>query len=189
VAGLIVGVTLWLVFGHVGGLVFGLILLGSGGLVVGLTNALAIRLDEGYPSEAENWALAPVPHAATPNASWRADRTLNLLRLSAAGLVIGAGAGLPLGLGGGLPLGLAIGLSLGFAAGILVGLSFGGHRAWLAYLIASTRLAWAGLLPRRLMPFLDDCHRLGLLRAVGPIYQFRHAALQDHLAATYRQTS
>jgi hypothetical protein len=35
------------------------------------------------------------------------------------------------------------------------------------------------------MPFLDDAHRLGLLHAVGPRYQFRHAQLQDHLAATY----
>ncbi|GAA4102424.1 hypothetical protein GCM10022214_80410 [Actinomadura miaoliensis] len=61
-----------------------------------------------------------------------------------------------------------------------------GHRAWLAYLVATWRLARAGLLPRRLMPFMDDCHRLGLLRAVGPIYQFRHAELQDHLATTYR---
>jgi hypothetical protein len=32
------------------------------------------------------------------------------------------------------------------------------------------------------MPFLDHAHRLGLLRAVGPVYQFRHAALHDHLA-------
>jgi hypothetical protein len=32
------------------------------------------------------------------------------------------------------------------------------------------------------MSFLDDAHRLGLLRAVGPVYQFRHAALHDHLA-------
>jgi hypothetical protein len=30
------------------------------------------------------------------------------------------------------------------------------------------------------MPCLDDCHRLGLLRAVGPIYQFRHAELHDY---------
>jgi hypothetical protein len=36
------------------------------------------------------------------------------------------------------------------------------------------------------MPFLDDAHRLGLLHAVGPVYQFRHAELHDHLAATYR---
>ena len=32
------------------------------------------------------------------------------------------------------------------------------------------------------MPFLDDAHRLGLLRAVGPLYQFRHVELQAYLA-------
>ena len=36
--------------------------------------------------------------------------------------------------------------------------------------------------PWRVMPMLEDCLRLGLLRTVGPVYQFRHAALQDHLA-------
>jgi hypothetical protein len=51
-----------------------------------------------------------------------------------------------------------------------------------AYLI-TTVVLWAGhRLPLRLMRFLDDAHRLGLLRAVGPTYQFRHAELQDHLA-------
>ncbi|MFD0689719.1 NACHT domain-containing protein [Actinomadura fibrosa] len=38
-------------------------------------------------------------------------------------------------------------------------------------------------LPWRLMRFLQDAHRDGLVRQVGPIYQFRHAALQDLLAA------
>jgi hypothetical protein len=56
----------------------------------------------------------------------------------------------------------------------------------MAYVIATSRLALAGRLPRHLMPFLDDAHRLGLLRAVGPIYQFRHTDLHDHLATTYR---
>ncbi len=36
------------------------------------------------------------------------------------------------------------------------------------------------------MPFLDECHRLGLLRAVGPVYQFRHAEFHDYLAAIYQ---
>ncbi|MER6005263.1 hypothetical protein ABT120_42425 [Nonomuraea angiospora] len=58
----------------------------------------------------------------------------------------------------------------------------GHHHAWMAYQIATARLALAGILPRALMSFLDDAHRLGLLRTVGPIYQFRHAELQDHLA-------
>jgi hypothetical protein len=55
----------------------------------------------------------------------------------------------------------------------------------MAYLIITCRLARAGRLPRTLMPFLDDAHRLGLLRAVGRAYQFRYAELHDHLAATY----
>jgi hypothetical protein len=32
-----------------------------------------------------------------------------------------------------------------------------------------------------MMDFLDDAHRLGLLRTAGAVYQFRHAELQDHL--------
>ncbi|MDF5754668.1 hypothetical protein [Spongiactinospora sp. TRM90649] len=41
-------------------------------------------------------------------------------------------------------------------------------------------------LPWRLMRFLDDAHRVGLLRAVGPVYQFRHAELRDHLGGGTR---
>ncbi|BEL05346.1 hypothetical protein Q0Z83_035370 [Actinoplanes sichuanensis] len=40
----------------------------------------------------------------------------------------------------------------------------------------------SGRLPADLMGFLDDAHRLGLLRTVGSVYQFRHAELQDHFA-------
>lgn len=35
----------------------------------------------------------------------------------------------------------------------------------------------------RLLAFLDDAYRLGLLRIAGPAYQFHHAKFQDHLAA------
>lgn len=52
----------------------------------------------------------------------------------------------------------------------------------MAYAITTHRLAQTDQQPRKLMYFLDDAHRLGLLRTVGPIYQFRHAELQDHLA-------
>ncbi|WP_405086267.1 hypothetical protein [Microbispora sp. NBC_01389] len=41
----------------------------------------------------------------------------------------------------------------------------------------------------QVMDFLDDAHRLGLLRVVGPVYRFRHADLQDHLAAGTRVTA
>ncbi|GAB3901756.1 hypothetical protein GCM10029964_091030 [Kibdelosporangium lantanae] len=63
------------------------------------------------------------------------------------------------------------------------------HHAGYAYRIAVRRLARTRGLPRDLMSFLDDAHRLGLLRTEGAAYQFRHAALRDHLAATYRPAS
>jgi hypothetical protein len=34
-----------------------------------------------------------------------------------------------------------------------------------------------------LMRFLDDARERNVLRTVGPAYQFRHARLQDRLAA------
>jgi hypothetical protein len=86
----------------------------------------------------------------------------------------------------GLGANFATGLAVGLAAGLAGGLAVSDHHAWPAYLATSYRLAWEGQLPRHLMQFLDDAHRLGLLRAVGPVYQFRHAELQDHLAAAYR---
>ena len=53
---------------------------------------------------------------------------------------------------------------------------------WPVFALASLWLGARRRLPLRLMGFLDDAYRLGLLRIVGPVYQFRHAALQDHLA-------
>jgi hypothetical protein len=35
----------------------------------------------------------------------------------------------------------------------------------------------------RIMRFLEDARARGLLRTVGPLYQFRHARLQDRLTA------
>lgn len=54
--------------------------------------------------------------------------------------------------------------------------------AWGQFAAARFVLARRGRLPLRLMSFLDDAHRRGVLRQVGPVYQFRHAALQRHLA-------
>lgn len=80
---------------------------------------------------------------------------------------------------GGLTIWLALGLTFGLGAGFVMSK----HHAWLVCTIAVARLALQRRVPWRVMDFLDDAHRLGLLRAVGPVYQFRHAALHDHLAA------
>jgi hypothetical protein len=50
-----------------------------------------------------------------------------------------------------------------------------GTVAWARFQIA--RLVWSRSEPRlpwRLLPFLDDCVATGLLRQIGPVYQFRH---------------
>ncbi|MEU1183809.1 NACHT domain-containing protein [Streptomyces sp. NPDC005820] len=56
--------------------------------------------------------------------------------------------------------------------------------AWPHYTAARLLLAARGRLPWRLQAFLGDAHRLGILRQVGPVYQFRHARLQQRLADT-----
>ncbi|GAA0953207.1 NACHT domain-containing protein [Actinocorallia libanotica] len=149
-----------------------------GGLVLGLTIGVVIGFVE--------WAEVPAGTggSGSPLTVWRADRTLNLLRSASVGLVLGLLVGLITGLSIGVPLGLMGGLLLGLTVGFLTALT-GEKRAWPGYLIATYRLALDKRLPRRLMPFLDDAHRLGLLRAVGPLYQFRHAEFQDHLAARH----
>jgi hypothetical protein len=177
--GLATGLGAWLVAWLAGGLGSGFIYAVVGGLMVALPIGLAWGLMA--------WAEAPslTGHTNTPLTSWRADRALNLVRAAPFGFVIAPAVGLAIGLLSGPAVGLGIGLWAGFTLGPALGLATGDHHAWPAYLVATYRLAWAGRLPRRLMPFLDDVHRLGLLRAVGPIYQFRHAELQDHLAGLY----
>jgi hypothetical protein len=40
--------------------------------------------------------------------------------------------------------------------------------------------------PVRMVRFLEDARARQLLRTVGPVYQFRHATLQDRLARQCR---
>ncbi|MEU8205898.1 hypothetical protein [Streptosporangium sp. NPDC049046] len=159
----------------------------------GLLVWLGITLASGLITWAEQPTLTST---STPRSSWRADRALTLLRLVVAvlacGLVFGPLVGLDIAteirtqhwdweqLTILLMIWLAVGLTLGLGAGAVMGK----HHAWLVCTIAVARLALQRRLPWRIMDFLDDAHRLGLLRAVGPVYQFRHAALHDHLAAT-----
>jgi hypothetical protein len=73
------------------------------------------------------------------------------------------------------------------ASGTAFGLSVGGigiaSRAWGAFVLARLWFALRGQLPLRLMGFLDDAHRRGILRQSGTVYQFRHERLHNYLAA------
>jgi hypothetical protein len=119
--------------------------------------------------------------AVSPFRSYRGDRALGLIAAVTGGLAGGLAFGLVFGRGAGLDLGLTLGLTTGLALGLALGLA---RSAWFTFVAAAVVQASQRRLPApwRVMPMLDDCFRLGLLRTVGPVYQFRHAALQDHLA-------
>lgn len=188
--GLTIGLTLELTAGLVIGLRIGLTAGLTSGLVIGLTGGLAIGLIGwmGIPNRT-HWASRPHP-------TYTATRTLTVLQLCLAllttVLVVGLTGWLAARLTGGTPVGLAAGLTTGLAGGLVGGLASGlaarragrlviRSGAWLSYVIATYQLAASGKLPLRLITFLDDAYRLGLLRTVGPAYQFRHAEFQDHL--------
>jgi DNA-binding SARP family transcriptional activator/MFS family permease len=78
-----------------------------------------------------------------------------------------------------------VGLVFGLGVGLTVCLA----RAWGAFVVTRAWLAARGSTPLRLMRFLDDAHRRGVLRQVGAVYQFRHARLEERLAARASESS
>jgi NACHT domain len=77
-------------------------------------------------------------------------------------------------------LGAVVGATL--CAGVL-GLMMHSNSASGRFVTTQTWLSARQLTPVPLMAFLEDAHRLGVLRQIGAYYQFRHASLQDWLAA------
>lgn len=182
----------WSPVGFVCGLVCGLVLgflvwiqVGApGGLVVGLASTIVGGYAGGF-FEATSTDLTKAP---TPRAVLIRDRATFCLSCLGVGLAIGLSTGLSTALSpnviSGAPNGFRVGLEAGLANFIVVGLVFGFLRAsWGSFALARWWLAALRHLPWRLMAFLDDAYRLGLLRIAGPAYQFRHAKFQDHLAA------
>ena len=115
----------------------------------------------------------------SPLSSWRSDRAF--------GLVVGIGVWLGLGLGVGLASGLAFGLAalgpwIAYGLGPAIGAGIAYPQSWTSSL-AFAQLAKSDRTPVRLMRFLEDARSRDVLRTVGPVYQFRHARLQDRLAA------
>ena len=186
--GVVVGLAFGLVLGLAGQLVFGL----TAGLATWLTGGATAGLASGLMSgltQALNTSL-PADELVTPIDSWQGNRRLVL----ALGLV----AGMTAAITAGLTFGLATGAVAGMTAGITAGLAFGlstGTAAWLTgaatninfVLPAHTTfvlLHRAGHGPARMMDFLEDARRRGVLRTAGPVYQFRHAQLQDLLVGS-----
>jgi serine/threonine protein kinase len=82
--------------------------------------------------------------------------------------------------------GIGPGLSYGLAFGCAVAAITMLPRAWGTYTVNRICLALRGQLPWRLMAFLTDAHRRGVLRQSGGVYQFRHARLQHQLAGSIK---
>ena len=167
------------------GLLFGF--LGALGttLVVGLREAL------GDPDSTSS---------ASPVASWHSNRRYAVVLGSVVGLLVGLvvgcifgfrdgyGNGVTAGYGlvNGLKIGLVMGLVVGPGTALVVGLSASRARH---SSLAAVQLARLWHTPVRLMDFLDDARKRNVLRTVGPVYQFRHARLQDRLAAASADSS
>jgi hypothetical protein len=150
------------------------------GLGAGLAGAVGASLSRSAADDA-----SPL----TPAVCWRRDQAFGL----AVGLMLGLG--LSLGVGLGLSFIVAFGLEnphttghvtallLVFAWLLVFGLVFGLAipQTWSASL-TFVQLAARWHTPVRLLRFLDDARERDVLRTVGPVYQFRHARLQDRLA-------
>ncbi|MEV6620354.1 NACHT domain-containing protein [Amycolatopsis sp. NPDC051106] len=175
-AGLVIGVIVGVVLGladrswgaSAGGLVFGLVVI----LVFGVIE----------------WAKTPLTSEGpqTPTVTFRRDLKLVYLYSLACGFAFGPMFGLVFVLmfsslaGFGLKLAavLVFGSLFGLASGFVYGLGQSSGRHLVTVFVLHAR----GRGPLRLLKFLDDAHRLGILREAGPVYQFRHAKLQDRLA-------
>jgi hypothetical protein len=179
--GLDEGLANGLIAGVGGGLTFGLIF----GVVLGVLLGLV-----------DVWR-APLAAmlAVTPRVAYRRDMRSH--RVS--GLMIGLTGGIVGGIGGwlagpwqsteslepgwyeGLTLGLAFGLTLGLLSGLV-----SGFRAGAAPSLLFTEIAlWPRRRRVRFMPLLETAMDRQVLRQAGAVYQFRHADLQDRLAARY----
>jgi hypothetical protein len=129
---------------------------------------------------------------ATTDATVRVADPRRLFRNDVVVTVVYALAyGVPTGLLFSFSVGPLAGVALGVGSGIAGGLTYGptwlltmrrnaGLMAWVHLLLA--RVLSRGRLPWRLIHFLEEAYRRGVLRQVGPTYQFRHISLRDALA-------
>jgi hypothetical protein len=189
VLGVSIGLIVWLVVGLVMGLSIALnvqLIVGEGEVISAPALALALALAVVFALSF--WARTavdrapPAERSTSPSQSYRNDlrrgagisAMLVLLILVLGVLMIRGG-----------PVDLDDWLTWLVLVGLLGGVVGGLTRPWFGFVIAAT---WYFLrrqrlpAPWRTMAMLEDTYRLGLLRTVGPVYQFRHRQLQFHLA-------
>jgi hypothetical protein len=162
----------------------------AGGLVVPLAVSLArvvlygsiVGFVVGLVAGMIAWLTAPAtgPHASTPRSALHDDWVVLAVQSIAGGFVGGLAIGVMSAMDG-ISWGFTWGVQIGTALAMVIAFS---RTASSWYKLAHVLLALRGKLPWRLMRFLDDAHRRGILRQSGAVYQFRHAVLKDHLAGS-----
>jgi hypothetical protein len=159
------------------GLAYGLTTGPAHGLIAGIVGAVAFGLIVGFSQPSADVA-------ADPYTSWRHDCKRGILF----GLTTGLAIGLPLGIKNGTAHGPLAGLvaGIGFTIIIALGCTIGASHAWRATLLF-LQLRRHGI-PMRGMKFLEAARKRGVLRTVGPLYQFKHPNLQDRLATMYQRS-
>src|SRR5262249_37647228 len=114
-----------------------------------------------------------------PRSSWRQDQAFARMLGLVAGVTFWLGLWAVFAVAVAPLFGLAVGLASGVAFGLILALTY--PLTWTASL-AFAHLAERWPTPFRLMRFLENARDINILRTVGPVYQFRHARLQDRLA-------
>jgi hypothetical protein len=128
-------------------------------------------------------APAEIEHAADPQGLLLADRASAVTQ----GSLIGFAAGLLSGTGAWASVPNLLAIAIGIVFGVVSGLTWAVlGSAWGRF--GLVRFYWwsTGQLPLRLMNFLVDAHRRGVLRRAGAVYRFRHDTLLDHISTRTR---
>jgi hypothetical protein len=165
-----------------GGLAAALAVAAGAGLAVGLPYGVRYGLTSAFAGAASIGLAAMLEGAraadtVSPRVLLRQDRQAAM----AVALTAGFGVGIVFGLGFQPLTAIGVGVSAGAGFAVVVAML---RAPWLSCALARNWLALHGILPWRLMAFLEDAHRLGILRQVGTVYQFRHIDLQRQLART-----
>lgn len=157
------------------------------GMAAGLLMAVPVALVYAFLTTEVDSRLV-----ASPRAFYRSDFTQSVTFSLAYAVSIGATGWWFRGPLLGVLLGIAAGITGGMTYGIVFELAFvdkkagrsapSGLVAWLRFRFAAAWLAARGRLPWRVFRFLDEMHQAGLLRQVGPVYQFRHLMMLEELA-------
>ncbi|GAA4803482.1 NACHT domain-containing protein [Streptomyces ziwulingensis] len=172
VFGAVLGLALGLVDGPTTGMVFAVLSVAMG-FALGIVDGLRVWIDK--PTDLRG--------SVSPRTVLRDDRTAALVRALVAGPLVAAATALTTAFAYGPRTGLALGGAMAFAYATtdrMVGVA---STSWGRFTLVRAWLALRRQLPWHLMGFLDDAYDRGILRRSGAVHQFRHARLQQRLAA------